>query len=213
MSGQLIQPPTEAAAFLYAHPKVKSLGGALAVNPLGGDTPESVVKDALFFSSKAASAQAANEIIDQATGVLLAEHQRIFDRFSSLLDQREEFLKTERGKISQEIIVAQENIAKVQAVVSASGGATLSVCIDRLSALENKQNNLSLLLLSLEQTKAISSSTKVEAMKTAALVSHFPLKRNLSVAMVLGLFLGGITSFIQEWWQKNKFKIKRECLL
>jgi len=214
ISGQLIQSSTEAAAFLGVYPSVKSLGNALTIKPLVGAAPESVVvKDTLLFLAKATSAETANEIIDQTTEILLAEHQRIFDRFTSLLDQREEFLKAEQGKISQEIIVVQENIAKVQAVLGVNGGATLSGYLNRLSVLEDKQNDLSLLLLSLGQAKAINNPTKVEVVKTAILVNHFPFQRNLSAAMVLGLFLGGVTSFTQEWWQKNKFKIKRARLL
>jgi len=157
--------------------------------------------------------QKAKNILEEINNLILAEHQEKIKAKKELLEKDIERLKNKTTSLEEEKKNLEAKVSALQKVLPyEETPGTQFALFDTKEKLEKKKqeienlyleiNNLQRSLEDIQPTKIVKSPT----------VSEGPVKPrpllNIVIAAVLGLFIGVFLSFFQEWWEKNKIKIR-----
>lgn len=202
VGGQLIQSEKASLAFLNNHPEVKALGDNISV--------ESEKEGYFSFELKAASKEKAEAALARVIAIFIEDHQQIFEEYQpeiEQLKQQRQLLEDHFNALEDEIAGVKKDIVKFRSPYNQTQAITLQAYLDRLSALE--QQKLAAGTALLVETKQLNSQmTELKGKIKVLSVHRGSLKRNLAMAVILGLFLAVIVAFGREWWQKNKIRLK-----
>ena len=123
----------------------------------------------------------AKNILTEINNLILKEHQEQFEK--------------RKSKIEESIKEIQNKLALLEKEKSSSGEGISQLQIALLNLKEKLDN--------MESTKIINPPT----------ISPNPIRPkpvlNIVIAGILGIFIGTFLAFFQEWWEKNKLKLKR----
>jgi capsular polysaccharide biosynthesis protein len=122
----------------------------------------------------------AKNILTEINNLILKEHQEQFEK--------------RKSKIEESIKEIQNKLALLEKEKSSSGEGISQLQIALLNLKEKLDN--------MESTKIINPPT----------ISPNPIRPkpvlNIVIAGILGIFIGIFLAFFQEWWEKNKLKLK-----
>lgn len=193
-------------AFLKNHPDFKEIGEGFKLQMTN--------EGYLLIAAETSSAKASLDTVQRATDILLEEHQRIFGQYSLVLEEREAQLKKDLETTEKEIALIRQTINQFQSARTQSYAIALQAYLGRLSGLENKKDNLDKSLASTKEIRSTSRMTQVKSEpRIFATRPREDLWKKIVIAAAAGLIIGTFGAFIQNWWQKNKGKLKIEnCL-
>jgi uncharacterized protein involved in exopolysaccharide biosynthesis len=123
----------------------------------------------------------AKNILTEINNLILKEHQEQFEKRKSKIEENIKEIQSELTLLEKQKVYSDEGISQLQITIL---------------NLKEKINNA-------EPTKVINPPT----------ISPNPIRPkpvlNIVIAGILGIFIGVFLAFFQEWWEKNKLKLKR----
>jgi len=123
----------------------------------------------------------AKNILAEISNLILKEHQEQSEKRKSKIEENIKEIQSELTLLEKQKVYSDEGIFQLQIT---------------LSNLKEKINNA-------EPTKIIKPPTT-----SSGPITPKPVL-NIVIAAILGIFIGTFLAFFQEWWEKNKIKLKR----
>lgn len=152
-------------------------------------------------------------VLDKIEDLILKEHQEKFDAQKNVLLDDKKRIENKISVLEKEKEISQEKIDYFTKLQAETPSITNHIFLTEAKESFEKKNleiekqylSLNSFLRQLEsyqQTRAIKSASAAENTVESRLVV------NIVAALFFGLFIGVLTAFIQEFWEKNQKRLK-----
>ena len=152
-------------------------------------------------------------ILEETNNLILKEHQEKIEVKKGLLENDIERLKTKTLSLEEEKKNLEAKVEALQKILpyQETPGSQFAL-FDTKEKLEKKKQEIENLYLEINSLQRTSEDIKLTKIVKIPTISEKPVKPklvlNIVIAGVLGIFIGVFLVFFQEWWEKNKTKLK-----
>ena len=155
----------------------------------------------------------AKNILEEMNNLILEDHQEKIKIKKELLEKDIERLKTKTLSLEEEKKNLEAKVEALQKILpyQETPGSQFAL-FDTKEKLEKKKQEIENLYLEINSLQRTSEDIKLTKIVKIPTISEKPVKPklvlNIVIAGVLGIFIGVFLVFFQEWWEKNKTKLK-----
>ena len=166
----------------------------------------------VIMEIESSKTQQAKNILEEINNLILKDHQKGIEFNETLIRNDIERLGNKVSSLEEEKKNLEAKVDALQKILPYQQDlGTQFALFDTKEQLEVKKQEIEDLYLQINSSQRLLEDIQTTQIIESPTISAEPIKPrsvlNITIAGVLGAFLGVFLAFFQEWWDKNKLKI------
>ena len=199
---------TETKTMIESPAKIKEKVESSVYEVIGAKTEIPAGINLVKIHIESGDINGAKTALEKINNSILAEHRKLTAFQKEIIEQQIEKNRTELAILEKEEKTIEKTFQPLTEAALALQPAIFQLSyLKTQEMLENKRSAVTRLeseTIGLNQSLNYIQDSKIIKPPAASKLVGPKILFNILIALVLGLFIGIVTAFCQEWWQKNK---------